>query len=143
MKSSTATAVETTATVETASTTMGSTAAMAAAGPSECRRGHTKNHERKNCNQKYRCDENYRQGFLHFSPSNLTTRDCLAGTNFRRGHLRWQPTYPSILHPPALCGKSLLHGERRRGRHILPFDEQFSFGAACARQRDLEGFNQR
>jgi hypothetical protein len=34
----------------------------------------------------------------------------------------------------------LLHGERRRRRHILPFDEQFSLGAAGARQRDLEGF---
>jgi hypothetical protein len=40
-------------------------------------------------------------------------------------------------------GKPLLHGERRRRRHILPFDEQFSLGAAGARQRDLEGFDRR
>ena len=40
-------------------------------------------------------------------------------------------------------GKPLLHGERRRRRHILPFDEQFSLSAAGARQRDLEGFDRR
>jgi hypothetical protein len=33
--------------------------------------------------------------------------------------------------------KPLLHGERRGRRYILPFDEQFSLGAAGARQRDL------
>jgi hypothetical protein len=91
MKSSTA--------VEAASTAMESAASMAAAALSERRRGHTKNHERNNCNENYGCNENYRQGFLHFSPSNPTTRDCRAGTNFRRGHLRWQPTYRPILHP--------------------------------------------
>jgi len=40
-------------------------------------------------------------------------------------------------------GKPLLHGERRRRRHILPLDQQFSLGAARARQRDLEGFDRR
>jgi hypothetical protein len=79
--------------VETASSMEAASTAMAAAALGKCRRRRTKNHERKNCN------ENYRQGLLHFSPSNPTTRDCLAGTNFRRRHLRWQPTYRSILHP--------------------------------------------
>jgi hypothetical protein len=83
MKSSTA--VEASTAMETASTAMESTSAMAAA-LGECRRRHTKNHEPKNCN------ENYRQDLLHFSPSNPTTRDHRAGTNFRRRHLRWQPT---------------------------------------------------
>src|SRR5580658_1773083 len=45
--------------------------------------------------------------------------------------------------PSVLRGKPLLHGERRRRRHILPFDEQFSGGAAGARQRDLEGLDRR
>jgi hypothetical protein len=95
------TSVKSSTTVETtsASAAMGSTATMAAAAPSECRRGHTKKHERNNCNENYGCNENYRQGFLHFSPSDPITRDRRAGTNFRRGHLRWQPTYCSILHP--------------------------------------------
>jgi hypothetical protein len=39
--------------------------------------------------------------------------------------------------------KPLLHGEQRRRRHILPFDEQFSLAAAGARQRDLDGFDGR
>jgi hypothetical protein len=86
MKSSTA--VETTSTMEAAASAMGSTAALG-----ECRRRRTKNYERNNRN------ENYRQDLLHFSPSNPTTRDYLAGTSFRRGHLRWQPTYRPILHP--------------------------------------------
>jgi hypothetical protein len=81
--------------VEPASTAMESTATtMATAALGECRRGHTKNHERKNC-----CNENYRQGLLHLSPSNSTTRDRRAGTNFRWGRSRWQPTYRPILHP--------------------------------------------
>ena len=42
-----------------------------------------------------------------------------------------------------LRGKPLLDCERRRRHHILPFDEQFSLGAAGARQRDLEGFDRR
>jgi len=74
--------------VEPASTAMETASAtMAAAALGECRRRHTKNHERNNCNEKCGCNENYRQGLLHFSPSNPTTRDCLAGTNFRRRHL--------------------------------------------------------
>jgi hypothetical protein len=87
------TAVGSASTMEAASTAMGSTAAMAAATLSERQRGHTKNHKGKNCN------ENYRQDLLHFRPSNSTTQDCLAGTNFRRGNLRWQSTYRPILHP--------------------------------------------
>jgi len=86
-------AMKSSTSVETASTAMGSTAAMAAAAPGECQRRRTKNHERKNCK------ENYRQDLLHFSPSKPTARDCPTGTNFRRGHLRWQPTYGPILHP--------------------------------------------
>ncbi len=89
MKSSTA-AETTSAAMEAASTAMESTTAMAAAALGECRRRRTKNDERKSCN------ENYRQGLLHFSPSNPTTRDGLAGTTFRRGHLRGSPpTAPS------------------------------------------------
>ena len=87
------TAMETAPTMKPASATVESSASMAAAALSECRRGRTKNHERRNCN------ENYWQGLLHFSPSDPTTRDRRAGTNFRRGHLRWQPTYRPILHP--------------------------------------------
>jgi hypothetical protein len=62
--------VETASTMEPASAAMESTAPMAAAALGDCRRGHTKNHERKECN------ENYRQGLLHFSPSDPTTRDA-------------------------------------------------------------------
>jgi hypothetical protein len=66
------------------------TAAMAAAALGERRRRRTKNHERKNCN------ENYRQGLFHFSPSNPTTRDYLAGTNLRWGTcVGSPPTAPS------------------------------------------------
>jgi hypothetical protein len=101
MKSSTA-VESTTAVKSSASAAMESTAAMAATALSECRRRRTKNHERKNGN------ENYRQGLLHFSPSDPTTRDHRAGTNFRRGHLRWQPNYHHILHP------------RRASSHFLP-----------------------
>jgi hypothetical protein len=107
MKSSTA--VETASTMEAASAAMETTAAMAAA-LGECRRRRTKNHERKNCN------ENYRQGLFHFSPSNPTTRDRRAGTNFRRGHLHWQPTYHPILLPftPSFEGPLPLN---RSGKH--------------------------
>ena len=58
----------------------------------------------------------------------------------RRGHPRRRA--PG-LSPSTPRGKPLPHGERRRRRHILPFDEQFSLGAAGARQRDLQGFDRR
>jgi hypothetical protein len=87
------TATEPASTVEPTTSVKSSTATTMAAALGECRRRRTKNHERKNCN------ENYRQGLLHFSPSDPTTRDGRAGTNFRRRHLRWQPTYRPILHP--------------------------------------------
>jgi hypothetical protein len=104
--------METTSAMETASTT-----AMAAAALGECRRRRTKNHERKNCNK------NYRQGLLHFSPSNPTTRDYLAGTTFRRGHLRGSPpTAPSYTRaalranaPPNTLREAIRRGLNGRG----------------------------
>jgi hypothetical protein len=92
--------------MEAASTAMGSTAAMAAATLSERRRRHTKNHEHKNCN------ENYRQDLLHFSPSNPTNRDCLAGKTSAGDNLRRQPTYRPILHPRGASGQTPRNGNR-------------------------------
>src|SRR6266478_3516393 len=100
------------ATVE-ASSAMESSAAMAAATLGERRRGHTKKHERKNCN------ENYRQGLFHFSPSNPTTRDCLAGTNFRRGHLPWQSTPRPILHPRRASSHAAPNANRDSARALF------------------------
>jgi hypothetical protein len=107
MKSSTA--VETASAMEAASTAMESTSAMAAAALGDCRRGHTKNHERKNCN------ENYRQGLLHFTRHSFTLSFEGPLPLNRRGHLRWQPTYRPILHPftPSF------EGPLPRGKHLV------------------------
>jgi hypothetical protein len=117
MKSSTA--VGTASTMEAASTAMGSTPTMAAATLSERRRGRSKKHERNNRNEYCGRNENYRQDLLHFSPSNPTTRDCRTGTNFRRGHLRWQPTYRPILHPRRASSQTPPNATRLRRPKIV------------------------
>ena len=45
--------------------------------------------------------------------------------------------------PGGTSRPALLHTKRSRRGHILPFDEQFSLGAAGVRQRDLECFDRR
>jgi hypothetical protein len=118
------------------STAVESTAAMAAATLSERRRGHTKKHERKNCN------ENYRQGLLHFSPSNPTHSGLPGRNKLPRGtlalaahlppHLTPAPRFEATLLPTQTATrKSLLVQCRPLGRHLKirfpnPANQSFS-----------------